>query len=76
MAPAIVDELIGRTEASIATLRRDIRTRTGPALLDFILADLQELKRILSDPQSHRVIMAAMEATWWLNEQLQAWLGE
>jgi rifampicin phosphotransferase len=22
------------------------------------------------------VIMAAMEATWWLNEQLQAWLGE
>ena len=37
---------------------------------------MQELKRILFDPQSHQVIMAAMEATWWLNEQLQAWLGE
>jgi pyruvate,water dikinase len=30
----------------------------------------------LFDPQSHQAIMAGMEATWWLNEQLQAWLGE
>jgi hypothetical protein len=57
-------------------LKRDIRTKSGSALIDFILADIQELKRILFDPQSHRVIMAGMEATWWLNEQLQAWLGE
>jgi pyruvate,water dikinase len=34
------------------------------------------LKRILFDPQSHQVFMSAMEATWWLNEQLQVWLGE
>jgi pyruvate,water dikinase len=74
--PAIVAELIGRTQASIAALKRDIRMRSGTALLDFILADLQELKRILFDPQSHQVIMAAMEATWWLNERLQTWLGE
>ena len=57
-------------------MKRDIRTKSGPALLDFILADIQELKRILFDPQSHQVFMAAMEATWWLNEQLEAWLGE
>ncbi|MGH2604363.1 MAG: phosphoenolpyruvate synthase, partial [Dehalococcoidia bacterium] len=74
--PAIVVELIGRTQASIAALKRDIRTKSGTALLDFILTDLQELKRILFDPQSHQVIMAAMEATWWLNDQMQAWLGE
>src|SRR5918999_1637983 len=74
--PAIVAELIGRSQASIAALKRDIRTKSGSALLDFILADIQELKRILFDPQSHQVIMAALEATWWLNEQLQAWLGE
>src|SRR5688572_24183361 len=74
--PAIVAELIGRTQASIATLKRDIRTKSGSALLDFILADIQEMRRILFDPQSHQVIMAALEATWWLNEQLQAWLGE
>ncbi len=74
--PAIVTELIRRNQASIAALKRDIQTKSGSALLDFILADIQELKRILFDPQSHQVIMAAMEATWWLNEQLQAWLGE
>jgi rifampicin phosphotransferase len=74
--PAIVAELVERSQASIATLKRDIRTKSGSALLDFIQADVQELKRILFDPQSLQVIMAAMQATWWLNEQLQAWLGE
>ncbi len=74
--PAIVAELIGRSETSIAALKRDIRTKSGSALLDFILADTQELKRILFDPLSHQALMAGMEATWWLNERLQAWLGE
>ena len=74
--PAIVAELIGHSQASIAALKREIRTKSGSALLEFILADLQELKRILFDPRSHQVIMAGMEATWWLNDQLQAWLGE
>ena len=74
--PAIVTELIQRSQTSIATLKGDIRTKSGSALLDFILADIQELKRILFDPQSLRVIGAAMDATWWLNEHMQAWLGE
>jgi rifampicin phosphotransferase len=74
--PAIVIELIGRSQASIAALKRDIQAKSGSALLDFILADIQELKRILLEPQSHQVVMAGMEATWWLNEQLQVWLGE
>ncbi len=74
--PAIVTDLIGRSEASIAALKRDIATTSGSALLDFILADIQELRRILFDPRSHQVFMSAMEATWWLNEQLEAWLGE
>jgi phosphoenolpyruvate synthase/pyruvate phosphate dikinase len=74
--PAIVADLIGRSQASIAALKRDIRTKSGSALLDFILADIQELKRILFDPRSHQVFMSAMEAAWWLNERLEAWLGE
>jgi rifampicin phosphotransferase len=74
--PAIVAGLIARTQASIAALKRDIRTKSGPVLIEFILADIQELKRILFDPQSHQVFMSAMEATWWLNERLEAWLGE
>jgi pyruvate,water dikinase len=74
--PAIVTGLIERSEASVAKLKSDIRGKSGSALLDFILADIQELRRILFDPQSHQVFMSAMEATWWLNEQLQAWLAE
>jgi rifampicin phosphotransferase len=74
--PAVVAELIERSEASFATLKRDIRTKSGSALLDFILADVQELKRILFDSQSLQVIRAAMDATRWLNEHVQAWLGE
>ena len=74
--PAIVTGLIERSEASIAKLKSAIRGKSGSALLDFILVDIVELKRILFDPQGHQVFMSAMEATWRLNEQLQAWLGE
>jgi rifampicin phosphotransferase len=74
--PAIVTGLIERSEASIAKLKSDIRGKSGSALLEFILADLAELKRFLFDPQGRQVFMSAMEATWWLNERLQTWLGE
>ncbi|MEU6429450.1 rifamycin-inactivating phosphotransferase [Microbispora sp. NPDC046973] len=74
--PAIVTELIRHSQASVATLRRDIQGLSGLALLDFILADIAELKRILFDPRSTQVIMAGMEAAWWLNDHLEAWLGE
>jgi phosphoenolpyruvate synthase/pyruvate phosphate dikinase len=74
--PAIVTELIERSQASIAALRRDIRTKTGPALFDFLLEAFQEHKRVLSDPLSMQAIMAGMEATWWLNDKLREWLGE
>jgi phosphoenolpyruvate synthase/pyruvate phosphate dikinase len=74
--PAIVVELIEGNQTSVATLKRDIRAKSGSALLDFILADIQELKRILFDPRSHQVFMTAMEASWWLNDKLEASLGE
>jgi pyruvate,water dikinase len=74
--PAIVTELIERSQASIAALRRDIATKTGPALFDFLLEAFQEHKRVLGDPLSMQAIMAGMEATWWLNDQLWEWLGE
>jgi pyruvate,water dikinase len=74
--PALATELIERSQASIAAAKRDIQGKSGSALLDFILADIQELRRVQFDPRSLQVIMAGMEATWWLNDQLQAWLGE
>jgi pyruvate,water dikinase len=74
--PAIVAALIERNQASIAALKRDIVTKSGTALLDFIRADIENGKRILFDPQSHQAIMAGMEALWWLNDHLHTWLGE
>ena len=74
--PAIVTELIERSRLSVEALRHDIRTKTGPALFDFLLEAFAEHKRVLGDPLNLRAIMAGMEATWWLNDKLQEWLGE
>ena len=74
--PGIVVELMERGQASIATLKREIVARSGPALFDFILADVLELKRVAFDPRNMQAIMAGMQATWWLNDRLEEWLGE
>ncbi len=74
--PALVTELVGRSQASVAALERDIRTKTGPELFDFLLEAFEDHKRVLGDPLSMQVIMAGMEATWWLNDRLRDWLGE
>jgi rifampicin phosphotransferase len=74
--PSIPAELVERGQASIVTLKREIRAKSGPALLGFILADIQELKRILFVPRNLQVIMAGMQSAWWLNEKLEEWLGE
>jgi phosphoenolpyruvate synthase/pyruvate phosphate dikinase len=73
---AIVTGLIERSRAAIATLKRDIRGKSGPALADFIVANIQELRRFMFDPQSLPVILAGMQAAWQLNERVQEWLGE
>ncbi|MDW4910587.1 rifamycin-inactivating phosphotransferase [Streptomyces sp. ADMS] len=74
--PVIVTELIERSQASVAALERDIRTKTGPALFDFLVKAFEEHKRLLSDPLNLQAITAGMEATWWLNDKLRDWLGE
>ncbi|WP_371525189.1 phosphoenolpyruvate synthase [Streptomyces sp. NBC_01283] len=74
--PAIVTELIERSETSVAALEREIRTKSGPALFDFLREAFDEHKRVLGDPLSMQAIMAGMEATWWLNDKLREWLGE
>jgi rifampicin phosphotransferase len=73
---AIVTGLIKRSQAAIATLKRDIRGKSGPALADFILANIQDLRGFMFDPQSLPAILAGMQASWQLNERLQEWLGE
>ncbi|QWF80973.1 rifamycin-inactivating phosphotransferase [Amycolatopsis sp. CA-230715] len=74
--PAIAAELIANGEESIAAAKRGIQGKSGVELFDFIMADFEELRRILFDPRSHQAIMASMDTTWWLNENLRTWLGE
>ena len=74
--PTIVTELIRRSQASIEALKQTIQTKSGSALLDFIQDDIQELQRILFDPQSTNVFMTAMNASSWINEKMNEWLGE
>ncbi|MEU4358932.1 rifamycin-inactivating phosphotransferase [Streptomyces virginiae] len=74
--PAVVTDLIERSRVSLAALERDIRTKSGPALFDFLLEAFEEHKRILGDPLNIQAIMAGMEATRWLNDKLGEWLRE
>ena len=74
--PSIVSDLINRSQTSIEELKQNIQTKSGSDLLDFILEDIQELKKILFDPQSSAVYTAAMDASSWINEKMMEWLGE
>ena len=75
--PALVTELVEHSRVSLAALRRDLADKSGPALFDYLLeVAVKEHKRVLSHPPSIRVVMAGMEATWWLNDKLLEWLGE
>lgn len=74
--PAIVTDLIKKNQASIEELKRNMQTKSGVDVLDFILEDMQQLKKILFHPQSMAVIMAGMDASTWINEKMEQWLGE
>ncbi len=74
--PSIVAELIATNRASVERLRGEIARKRGSELLDFIRDDIEELRRFLFGALSHRAVMAGIEATWWLNDRLQEWLGE
>jgi pyruvate,water dikinase len=74
--PTIVSDLIKSSQTSIEELKRNIRTKSGLDLLDFILEDVQRLKESLWDPKSIGAIMTAMNASSWINEKIREWLGE
>ncbi|MFD0697623.1 phosphoenolpyruvate synthase [Paenibacillus sp. GCM10027628] len=74
--PTIVSDLIKSSQSSIEQLKQNIQTKSGSDLFDFILEDIQQLKKILFDPQSTKVFMTAMDASSWVNEKMNEWLGE
>jgi len=74
--PAIVADLIRTNEASVETLKQNIQSKSGPDLFDFILEDIEQSKKMIFDSQHMGVIIAAMNASSWLNEKMEEWLGE
>jgi rifampicin phosphotransferase len=74
--PTIVSDLIKNSQTSIEELKQNIQTKSGIDLFDYILEDIQQLKKILFDPQSSAAIMAAFNASSWINEKMNEWLGE
>ena len=73
---ALVGGLIERSEAALAALRQDIRAKSGPDAFDFIRDDVQQRKKLLSDPKNMAAIMAGINASAWINEKMKEWLGE
>jgi pyruvate,water dikinase len=74
--PTIVSDLIKASQTSLEELKQNIQTKAGADLFDFILEDIEQLKKILADPRSRPVIFAAMDASFWINEKMKEWLGE
>jgi rifampicin phosphotransferase len=74
--PAIVADLIQQSQTSIAALKQTIQTKSGSDLFDFILKDIQQLKKTNFDSQSFGVLMTGMNAASWINEKMNEWLGE
>ncbi len=74
--PGLVPELIAATEASVAALEQALATVDGPELFDLVRADIEATKRLLLAPPGHPVLMAGIEAVWWLDDHIEEWLGE
>src|SRR5699024_3363542 len=74
--PAIVSELIRSSQAKIHDLKQNIQTKSVSDLFPFIQEDLVKLRKSLSDSQSMGVIMAAQNASSWINKYMNQWLDE
>ncbi len=74
--PTIVSDLIGSNQGAIEVLKQNIQTKSGSDLFDFILENIQQSKKTNSDSQSFGVIMTGMNASSWINEKMNEWLGE
>ncbi|SDH57538.1 phosphoenolpyruvate synthase [Chitinophaga filiformis] len=74
--PAIVADLIKTSQHSIEELKQNILSKSGSDLFDFILEHLQQSKKNLFDQRHMGAIMTAFNASSWINEKMNEWLGE
>ncbi|GLY71261.1 rifamycin-inactivating phosphotransferase [Amycolatopsis taiwanensis] len=74
--PGVVPELIAQNERSIEKLERDIATKSGEELFDFIIEDHRELTDIMFEPRSVAAAFVGIQSANWINKHLKSWLGE
>jgi phosphoenolpyruvate synthase/pyruvate phosphate dikinase len=74
--PGVVSELIQKDEAAVETLKQAIQKKSGSGLFDFIVEDIEQSKKMIFHTQHMGVIIAAMNAASWLNDNMSEWLGE
>jgi pyruvate,water dikinase len=73
--PAVLQHLMDQSEASIRELRERIANCSGDELFALIVQDLQQMK-VLRDPRGLAAIIAGQKALFWLNTNMEQWLGE
>lgn len=74
--PKIVQDLIKSSQSSLEELKQNIQNKSGVELIDFIMEDITQFKKVLFDPRSSAVLMTALDALTWINEKMNNWLGE
>jgi pyruvate,water dikinase len=74
--PPLVDTLVAECEQAVSALQETVRTRSGPALFDALAEDIDRLKHFLADGRTLAIILAAVNASTWIDEHVDTWLGE
>ena len=74
--PSVVRELINNIYSSVDDLKETIFTKQGSELFDYIIENIGTLRKLNFDMRSFAVILAAINASAWLNEKIYEWLGE
>lgn len=74
--PAQALALVEESRTALEATRRGIQGKSGPELFDFIADDIARLKAIVFSARSMAVLTAATGAASWLDERVEAWLGD
>ncbi len=74
--PDLVPGLIERARTELATLKQNLRGKSGLELFDLIVADIGQMKKLNSDSKNLSAILAGINASAWINEKMRDWLGE
>jgi pyruvate,water dikinase len=74
--PSIISELIRSSEKSLAVVKENIQSKSGLDLFECIEKDMPGFRKSLIDSRSMGVLMTAINASVWVNEKMNEWLGE